>query len=136
MISISLDASMDNIGLSRRLISVISMKYNPTVTFLNELKTIVSEAFTNAIIHGYNNDFTKKVLLEIETNLEGISINIIDEGIGIMDIDLALTPMFSTKSGDDRSGLGFTIIEIFSDSFDVKSSVGRGTKVSIFKKWN
>ncbi|MGM9972386.1 MAG: anti-sigma F factor [Anaeroplasmataceae bacterium] len=135
MITIYLDAKIENVSISRKLVSVVAMAHNPTVTLLNELKTIVSEGVTNAIIHGYNNDPSKKVRLDIIDDEVGIKIDIIDEGVGIPDIDLALTPMYTSKHENDRSGLGFTIMEIFSDSFNVESTVGSGTRVSILKKW-
>ncbi len=135
MITILLDADVSNVQVARNLVSVIATKYNPTITLLNELKTIISEGVTNSIIHGYENDISKKVRLDIVDDENGISIDIIDEGFGISDIDLALTPMYSTKSCNDRSGLGFTIMEIFSDEFNVESTLGKGTKVSVLKKW-
>lgn len=136
MTTIILDAELENVALARKLVSVIVMKYNPTITLLNEIKTIISEGVTNSIIHGYSLDKSKKVRIDIVDDKEKIKIDIIDEGVGIDNIDLAMTPMYSSKRENDRSGLGFTIMEIFSDEFSVKSKPNKGTKISIVKKLN
>lgn len=135
MISLYFDADINNVGITRKLVSVIATEHNPTITLLNEIKTIVSEGVTNAIIHGYNNDKSKKVRIDVDDDELGIRVDIIDEGCGIGDIDLALTPMYTSRHENDRSGLGFTIMEIFSDDFKVESTLGKGTIVSIYKKW-
>ncbi len=135
-ISIKLKSIKDNIGISRNIIGIVALTHNPTMSFLNELKTIVSEAITNCIIHGYGGSGDFDIYLDIKTNEEGIEIVITDFGIGIEDVELARTPMFSTKKSDDRSGLGFTIMEIFSDEIEIESKLGKGTKIKILKKWN
>ena len=124
-----------NIAVIRNMLGAMLVENNPTVTFINEVKTIVSEAITNAIVHGYNNKENKYIDLNININNSFISIDIIDSGVGIENVELAKEALFSTKTDEERSGLGFTIMELFSDKMDVVSKVGEGTKVHIEKKW-
>lgn len=135
LLQIRLKSINENIALSRNIMGVLVLSHNPTMSFVNELKTIVSEAVTNAIIHGYGGKDCFEVVLDIELNDTEIKVGITDYGIGIENIEEAKVPMFTTKKEDDRSGLGFTIMEIFSDTFSVKSDVGKGTCISITKKW-
>ena len=108
---------------------------NPTVTFINELKTVVSEAITNAIVHGYDNQEDKYIEMNVFVKPEMVCIDIIDKGIGIEDISLAREALFSTKADEERSGLGFTIMEMFCDDLIVESKPGKGTYLHLEKKW-
>ena len=99
------------------------------------MKTIVSEGITNAIIHGYNENNDKDIKLRIKFDDEGLYIEIEDYGIGIENISQAREVLFSTMKSKDRSGLGFTIMELFSNQFDVISEKGVGTILKIFKAW-
>lgn len=132
---IILKSKINNISLARNFIQIIAMDYNPTISFINEIKTAISEAVTNSIIHGYEGNEEKDIVLDVTTSDEFIKIVIIDEGVGINNVDEAREPMFSTKKETDRSGLGFTIMEIFCDEFDVVSEEGKGTKITLVKKW-
>ena len=125
----------NNIVVIRNMISAMIVEYNPTITFLNELKTVISEAITNSIVHGYNNQEDKYIDFNIVVDLSMISIDIIDYGIGIEDVEMAREPLFSTKKDEERSGLGFTIMEMFTDYLVVNSCVGKGTEVYFEKKW-
>ncbi len=124
-----------NIAIIRNMLGAMLIDNNPTITFINELKTIVSEAITNAIVHGYDNneDYYIDILIEI-TNLY-IYIEVKDEGCGIEDINKAKEALYSTKSNEERSGLGFTIMELFSDELEVISKVNEGTIIKIRKNW-
>lgn len=124
-----------NIAIIRNMLGAMLIDNNPTITFINELKTIVSEAITNAIVHGYDNneDYYIDILVEI-TNLY-IYIEVKDEGCGIEDINKAKEALYSTKSNEERSGLGFTIMELFSDELEVISKVNEGTIIKIRKNW-
>ena len=124
-----------NISIIRNMIGVMLVEHNPTLTFINELKTVVSEAITNAIVHGYENKEDKYVDLKINTYDDLISIDIKDDGVGIIDVEQAREALFSTKRDEERSGLGFTIMELFSDELKVESEVGKGTLVHIEKHW-
>ena len=121
-----------NESLARTLISAFAMQADPTIEAISELKTVISEAVTNAIVHGYKNAegiiHIKATLYEDKT----IKIVVKDRGIGIPDIKRAMVPLFTTGS-DERAGMGFTIMETFSDRLRVSSKEGRGTSVYIEK---
>lgn len=127
-------SELESIGKVRNMISSLIIDNNQTITFLNELKTIISEGITNAIIHGYEGNNDKDIILKISLTNKGIFISIEDYGIGIEDVSKAKEVLYSTKS-QDRSGLGFTIMELFSTDFKVISKLGYGTKLEIFKEW-
>ncbi len=135
-IKFKIKSELKNVALARSFIQIIALEYNQTISFINELKTSISEAVTNAIIHGYEGRVNEEVEVLVNVNDELIKIEVKDTGIGIQDLEEARTPMFSTKKENDRSGLGFTIMEIFSDSFEVVSEKGKGTNVTIVKKWH
>lgn len=134
-ISIRFLSKRNNIVVVRNMVGAMIVENNPTITFLNELKTVISEGITNAIVHGYDNVQEEYINLNIVIDDEIVAIDIIDYGKGIEDINLALEPLYSSKSDEERSGLGFTIMKIFSDNFYVESRLGEGTKVHIEKKW-
>ncbi len=133
-VKIEMNANKNNITFARGAISSFLVNLPLTINFLNEIKTIVSEAVTNAIVHGYNSDETKKVYLEFNLANDILTLVIKDEGIGIEDIEKAKEPLFSTKLQEDRAGLGFTIMEVFSDEMDVISKVNKGTTIICKKK--
>lgn len=119
----------------RGMIAALISNKNQTISFINEVKTIVSEGITNAIIHGYNENVDKDIKLRIKFDDEGLYIEIEDYGVGIENISQAREVLFSTMKSKDRSGLGFTIMELFSNRFDVISTPGEGTILKIFKAW-
>ena len=125
----------NNIAVVRNMVGAMVIEYNPTITYLNELKTVISEAITNAIVHGYNNEEDKYIDMDIVVDDNKISLDIIDKGVGIEDVEQAKEPLFSTKSEEERSGLGFTIMQLFCDELVVDSMVGKGTKLHLEKKW-
>lgn len=103
---------------------------------LNEIKTAISEAVTNAIVHGYQSDASKYVEMDIEYDDYQITIKVIDYGIGIPDVEKAREPLYSTKESEDRAGLGFTIMEVFMDELNVFSTLGEKTEVVMMKKYH
>src|SRR5574344_2516182 len=123
----------ENIGFARSCCKAFLVGLDFKMSYLNEVKCIVSEAVTNAIIHGYQGREDEIVTLEMSYDEDEIYIGVFDSGVGIIDIELAKTPLYST-SKSERSGLGFTIMEVFSDSLRVESEPERGTKVYISKK--
>lgn len=133
-VKIEMNANKNNITFARGAISSFLVNLPLTINFLNEIKTIVSEAVTNAIVHGYNSDESQKVYLEFDLSNDELIIKIEDKGIGIEDIEKAKEPLFSTKLKEDRAGLGFTIMEVFSDSMEVISEVNVGTTIICKKK--
>ena len=132
--SISFMAKTENVMFARNTATTFLYYLNPTISFLNEIKTIISEGVTNAIIHGYQSEEKMEVLLNMGYDKTNIYIEIIDDGIGIENITEAMMPMYSNDKTGERSGLGFTIMEVFSDFLEVESEKGRGTKVKITKK--
>lgn len=132
---ITFKSELEAIPNLRGMIASLISNKNQTISFINEVKTIVSEGITNAIIHGYNENNDKDIKLRIKFDDEGLYIEIEDYGIGIENISQAREVLFSTMKSKDRSGLGFTIMELFSNQFDVISEKGEGTILKIFKAW-
>lgn len=133
--SIKFISKRNNIVVVRNMIGAMMVEYNPTITFLNELKTVISEAITNCIVHGYDNKEEEFIDLKIVVDASKIAIDIIDYGKGIIDIDKAREPLYSTKKDEERSGLGFTIMELFCDKLEVISKINEGTKIHLEKNW-
>ena len=134
-VNLSFSASLDNVNFSRSVIVGFLININPDINFINELKTVVSEAVTNSIIHGYNEDSSMLVYMNIKYDLEYVYLEIIDYGIGIEDVSKAKEPLFSTKLEEERAGLGFTIMEVFTDEMIVESKVNEGTKLYFKKRY-
>ena len=129
-------ASISNELLARQAIVAFISPINPTYEEIGEYKTIVSEAVSNAIIHGYHFDASKDVYLKA-TNLEDeVEIIIRDYGIGIKNLEQAKMPHFTTRPDLERAGMGLTIIETLSDSFSISSVEGMGVKLIIRKKYS
>lgn len=125
----------ENESFARVAVSAFITPLDPTINELNEIKTVVSEVVTNAIIHGYKNDPTKKITLICKINNQfEIELMIKDEGVGIEDIELAKEPLFTTKPELERSGMGFTIIDSFMDDMKVISEPNQGTAVHMVKQ--
>ncbi|MDO4618554.1 MAG: anti-sigma F factor [Clostridia bacterium] len=122
----------ENEGLSRAVVTQFVMKLDPTIEMLQELKTAVSEAVTNAIVHAYPEDIGTVSLSGI-MNGNTVYITVHDFGIGIADIKKAREPLYTGKPEEERSGLGFSIMESFSDDLTVTSTLGEGTTVTLKK---
>ena len=122
-----------NEGFARTAVACFAAQMDPTLGELEDIKTAVSEAVTNAIVHGYPNTLGKvTVKVKIcEGNVLEVSVK--DRGRGIPDVEKARQPMFTT-GGEERSGMGFTIMESFMDHISVKSAPGKGTTVTLRKK--
>ena len=122
-----------NEGFARSAISAFCAQLDPTVEQINDIKTAVSEAVTNCIVHAYP-DNIGVITLRCRI-LKGNILDIVvkDQGIGIADVEQARRPMFTT-GGADRSGMGFTIMESFMTSFDIKSEQGKGTTVHMRRR--
>lgn len=122
----------NNEAFARISVAAFAAQLDPTVEELADIKTAVSEAVTNAIVHGYENkEGTVKILCKLVGN--SITIEISDTGKGIENIEMAKRPLYTSKPDLERSGMGFTIMENFMDEMEVQSIVGLGTKV-IMKK--
>jgi stage II sporulation protein AB (anti-sigma F factor) len=132
-ISIIMDAQSQNEAFARIAAAAFITPLDPTVAELTEIKTAVSEAVTNAIIHGYNGQ-GGKIYINCEMTGGEVSIEILDKGIGIENIPLAREPLYTSKPDMDRSGMGFTIMETFMDTLSVSSEKNKGTSVVMTKK--
>ena len=126
------DSRPENEGLARVAVAAFCTQLNPTFEEVSDLKTAVSEAVTNCIIHAYEGKVQK---IEVRCRMQGriIWVDVIDKGIGIENISKAMEPMFTTKPEKDRSGMGFTFMEAFMDEVTVESQVGDGTTVHMKK---
>lgn len=133
-IKVLLQANLENVSVARGIVSSFLSNEDVTVNVYNEIKTIVSEGVTNAIVHGYQNDNTKFVALDCVLKNNILTLIIKDEGVGIEDVEKAKEPLYSSLSSEERAGLGFTIMEIFSDKLEIISKLGEGTTLRIEKK--
>jgi stage II sporulation protein AB (anti-sigma F factor) len=121
-----------NESFARLVASALVSQLDPTIEELADVRTAVSEAVTNAIIHGYENE-EGNIKMNLKLYSDSIEIIIEDQGQGIMDIDLARQPLYTSKPEMERSGMGFTVMETFMDRVDVVSKIGEGTKIIMFK---
>ncbi len=122
-----------NESLARIIVSGFIMPLDPTIETLSDVKTAISEAVTNSIIHAYEKSFGN-VLMELSLNERELTIKVSDKGIGIADIEQARKPLFTSKPESERSGMGFTVMESFMDSLHIISEQGQGTTVIMTKK--
>ena len=130
--ALKFSAKSSNEGFARTAVAMFLLQYDPLSSTLNDIKTAVSEAVTNSVIHGYENK-EGDIYLSCGVKEGMVYIEIADRGKGIEDIKQAMEPLFTTKPDEERSGLGFTVMESFMDSIDVVSQKGKGTKVSMTK---
>ena len=134
--SIEFVSKSQNEGFARVAVAAFVAQLDPTIDEIKDVKTAVSEAVTNSIIHGYENREDGLIRIEAEINESEITIAIIDKGIGIDDIGQAMEPLYTSRPDLERSGMGFTVMETFMDNLEVESEKGIGTKVVIKKKFN
>lgn len=132
---IQFDSKSANEAFARVVVSAFAVQLDPTLEELADLKTAVSEAVTNSIIHGYEQN---EGIIYMECRLFHDSIEVIvqDKGIGIEDIEKAKIPTYTSKPELERSGMGFTVMESFMDSLKILSSIGNGTTVVMTKKFS
>ena len=127
------DSRSANESFARVAVAAFLTQLNPTMEEVSDVKTAISEAVTNCIIHGYENEI-KKIYIRCEINAHTFYVSVRDEGKGIEDVELARKPLYTTKGNFERSGMGFTIMESFMDEIEIHSVVGIGTKVVMKKK--
>ena len=133
ILEVKFSAKSENESLSRVIVASVAAKLDPTLDELSDIKMAVSEAVTNSIIHGYDEDESKFVYLRCELKDRTIKVVIEDRGNGIEDVKQAMQPMYTSKPELERSGMGFSFMESFMDSLDVVSIKGEGTKVVMTK---
>lgn len=129
----ALDSRSVNESFSRAVVAAFAAQLDPTVEEINDIKTAVSEAVTNCIVHGYKNSVGKIYITVKIREDASVVISIRDRGCGISDIKKAREPLYTTLGGD-RAGLGFSVMESFTDKLTVRSTVGKGTTVTLYKK--
>ena len=134
--SIEFVSKSQNEGFARVAVAAFVAQLDPTVDEINDVKTAVSEAVTNSIIHGYENKEDGLVRIDAEINENEVTLVISDNGTGIEDIGQAMEPLYTSRPDLERSGMGFTVMETFMDELKVESEKGIGTKVVIRKKFN
>ena len=135
-IRIEFQSKSQNEGFARVAIAAFISQLDPTIEEITDVKTAVSEAVTNAIIHGYEGKEDKIVSIEAETSGKEVTMSIIDKGVGIKNIEEAKEPLYTSRPDLERSGMGFTVMETFMDSLNVESEFGKGTRVIMKKKFN
>jgi stage II sporulation protein AB (anti-sigma F factor) len=128
-------AKIENVMVSRTIAMGFLVDLNLPVHLMNEIKTVISEAVTNAIIHGYLSNESKYVEMNLAYDEKNIYMDIQDKGVGIANVEEAREPLYTTKVDEERAGLGFTIMEVFTDEMKIESSVGSGTKVHLVKHY-
>lgn len=125
----------ENESFCRNAVAAFCLPLNPSLSELSDVKTAVSEAVTNCIVHAYKGGEGK---IFLECTLEGtkLHISVRDEGEGIENVEKAIRPFYTTASGEERSGMGFTIMQAFMTKFSVTSERGKGTEVKLMKDFS
>lgn len=133
---LELAALSENESFARSAVAAFALPLSPTFSELSDIKTAVSEAVTNCIVHAYKGaGGVITIECRIEKTLHGgiLHIDVTDNGCGIEDVERAVAPFYTTLEDDERSGMGFTVMQTFSTFFKVESEVGKGTRVSMQK---
>lgn len=129
-------AVSDNESFARMAVAAFITPLNPTLEEMSDVKTAVSEAVTNAIIHGYENRNSLGDMVHMGCVLRGdvLEVEIVDRGVGIADVRMAMEPLYTSRPELERAGMGFAFMEAFMDNLEVYSDVGFGTSVKMCKK--
>lgn len=131
IMEVKFKAIVENEAFARNVVASFLMPLNPSISELDDIKTAINEAITNVIVHAYP-EKTGYVTMKIETIDNQVFIQIKDNGVGIQDIERAITPFFTTKPNEERSGMGFTVMESFMDKLEIKNNKD-GLTVKMFK---
>ncbi|WP_227395233.1 anti-sigma F factor [Jeotgalibacillus aurantiacus] len=124
----------ENEALARMIAASFAASYDPTIGELSDIKTVVSEAVTNAIIHGYNGEEDHEVYMKMTMMDRVLKIEVRDTGKGIAEVEKAMEPLYTSRPDMERSGMGFTIMDHFMDGVEVISEPGKGTTVKMTKQ--
>ena len=127
------DSIPANESFARVVVAAFLTRLNPTMEEVADIKTAISEAVTNAIIHGYKQE-VHKILIDAVVEKDTLEVSVQDFGVGIADIEKAMEPLYTTRRDLERSGMGFVFMEAFMDTIKVISKPGEGTKVTMTKK--
>ncbi|MBQ3221836.1 MAG: anti-sigma F factor [Clostridia bacterium] len=132
-------AISENESFARSAVAAFALSLNPTLNDLSDIKTAVSEAVTNCVVHAYGSKSARdKITIECRTKEEDgfgvIHITVTDSGCGIDDVEQATAPFYTTLPSEERSGMGFTIMQTFMDEFSVRSAKNEGTQVCMSKR--
>lgn len=127
------DSRSCNEGFARVAVASFMTQLNPTLEEVADVKTALSEAVTNCVVHGYEGEI-QKIIVKCRIEGDELFIEVIDHGCGIENVEKAMEPLFTTKPDSERSGMGFAFMEAFMDEIQVESRPGEGTKVSMRKK--
>ncbi len=130
---LTMDALGENESFARTVVASFCLNAKPTLEEISDVKTAVSEAVTNAIVHAYANRESGKIKIKCKLDKNKLLIEISDSGVGIADVEKAKEPFFTTRPEEERSGMGFTVMESFMDSLKVVSEAGKGTTVYMTK---
>ncbi len=132
MMKIEFLSKSENESFARVAVAAFASQLDPTIDEITDVKTAVSEAVTNSIIHGYGKE---EGIVKIQAFIQGNELTVIvsDEGVGIDNVELAMQPLYTSRPDLERSGMGFTVMESFMDSLKVQSEKGKGTEI-IMKK--
>lgn len=133
-IRLDFPAIPENEGLARMVVSAFLVPLNPTIEEMADVKTAVSEAVTNAIVHGYEGSSGMVTLRAAIDDRSTITVEVRDSGRGIADVPKAMEPFFTTHPEQERSGMGFAVMQTFMDDVDVESAPGKGTIVRMSKR--
>lgn len=130
---LEIESIPSNEAFARVVAAAFATRLNPTMEEVADIKTAISEAVTNAIIHGYGQE-VHKIILEAWIEEDTFTVSVEDFGVGIEDVKKAMEPMYTTRKDLERSGMGFVFMEAFMDTVNVESKAGAGTKVTMTKK--
>ncbi len=124
----------DNEAFARMVVSAFLVRVNPTLSVMAQVRTAVSEAVTNAVVHAYAGSDAGRIVLRAGIEGETVSIEVEDFGCGISDVQQAMQPFFTTQPDQERTGMGFALMQSFMDGLHVESTPGSGTRVRMIKR--
>ena len=130
---LEMDSLSSNEEFARVVVAVFMSRLNPTLEEIDDVKTAVSEAVTNAVIHGYQNK-PGKIYIEAAIEENTLTVTVEDRGVGIANLKQAMEPMDTSDSSGERSGMGFSFMEAFMDQVQVETQPGKGTRVTMKKR--
>ncbi|MDR0696097.1 MAG: anti-sigma F factor [Christensenellaceae bacterium] len=133
-ITLIVKAIPENESFVRSTIAAYAVRKNPDIQIINDIKTAVSEAVTNSIVHAYNDDKEKEIHINARLSDDSLIISVIDFGIGIADIEKMTSGLFTSKPELEHSGLGFTIMRAFMDELEIASDENVGTTITMTKR--